>query len=150
MKQLNELKKKLIILGIVYDSGWDNRNLIRDMYWAGDLKMIDFEWGDRFRNEHPEMYDPIKKLAKGADQGQEWEWSTFAERVKIELYVKDNRICIELRMEKGDNWIPVSISDPDLKAGSPKIGDMVARNPKNHLDQWLVSKQYFNDNFEEI
>ena len=25
-----------------------------------------------------------------------------------------------------DNWIPVSISDADLKAGSPKIGDMVA------------------------
>ena len=49
-----------------------------------------------------------------------------------------------------DNWIPVSISDADLKAGSPKIGDMVARNPKNHLDQWLVAKQYFEDNFESI
>ena len=49
-----------------------------------------------------------------------------------------------------DNWIPVSISDADLKAGSPKIGDMVARNPKNHLDQWLVAKQYFEDNFEPI
>lgn len=49
-----------------------------------------------------------------------------------------------------DNWIPVSISDADLKAGSPKIGDMVARNPKNYIDQWLVSKQYFEDNFESI
>ena len=49
-----------------------------------------------------------------------------------------------------DNWIPVSISDADLKAGSPKIGDMIARNPKNHLDQWLVAKDYFEDNFEPI
>lgn len=49
-----------------------------------------------------------------------------------------------------DNWIQVSISDEDLKAGSPKIGDMVARNPKNHLDQWLVAEEYFKDNFEPI
>lgn len=42
----------------------------------------------------------------------------------------------------------VSISEPDLENGSPKIGDMIARNPKNHSDQWLVSKQYFEDNFE--
>jgi hypothetical protein len=44
----------------------------------------------------------------------------------------------------------VSISDADRQNGSPKIGDMIARNPKNHADQWLVSKQYFEDNFEPI
>jgi hypothetical protein len=44
----------------------------------------------------------------------------------------------------------VSISDADLKAGSPKLGDMIARNPKNHEDQWLVSKAYFEDNLEPI
>ena len=44
----------------------------------------------------------------------------------------------------------VSISDADLKAGSPKVGDMIARNPKNHDDQWLVAKAYFDDNLEPI
>ncbi len=44
----------------------------------------------------------------------------------------------------------VSISEADLKAGSPKVGDMIARNPKNHKDQWLVAKDYFNDNLEQI
>ncbi len=44
----------------------------------------------------------------------------------------------------------VSISEEDLKAGSPIDGDMIARNPKNHNDQWLVAKQYFEDNFESI
>lgn len=44
----------------------------------------------------------------------------------------------------------VSISDADLKAGSPKLGDMIARNPKNHNDQWLVAKAYFEDNLEPI
>lgn len=43
----------------------------------------------------------------------------------------------------------ISISTPDLEAGSPKLGDMIARNPKNHADQWLVAAQYFADNFEE-
>jgi hypothetical protein len=42
----------------------------------------------------------------------------------------------------------VSISDADKQNGSPKIGDMIARNPKNHQDQWLVAEQYFKDNFE--
>ena len=44
----------------------------------------------------------------------------------------------------------ISISDADKNNGSPKIGDMIARNPKNHSDQWLVAKQYYNDNFEKI
>lgn len=42
----------------------------------------------------------------------------------------------------------VSISKPDIDAGSPKEGDMIARNPKNHDDKWLVAEQYFKDNFE--
>lgn len=43
-----------------------------------------------------------------------------------------------------------SISNADKENGSPKVGDMIARNPKNYLDQWLVAEQYFKDNFEEI
>lgn len=42
----------------------------------------------------------------------------------------------------------VSISQSDKEAGSPKVGDMIARNPKNHEDQWLVAKEYFEENFE--
>jgi len=44
----------------------------------------------------------------------------------------------------------VSVSQSDKEAGSPKVGDMIARNPKNHEDQWLVANQYFEDNFEEL
>ena len=42
----------------------------------------------------------------------------------------------------------ISISDADKNNGSPKLGDMIARNPKDHNDQWLVAEQYFKDNFE--
>lgn len=48
----------------------------------------------------------------------------------------------------GETLDGVSISLPDRQAGSPRLGDMIARNPKNHADQWLVAEQYFNDNFE--
>jgi hypothetical protein len=44
----------------------------------------------------------------------------------------------------------VSISQVDRDNGSPKVGDMIARNPKNHDDQWLVAKRYFEDNFEPV
>lgn len=44
----------------------------------------------------------------------------------------------------------VSVAQADRDAGSPKIGDMIARNPKNHDDQWLVAKAYFEDNLEPL
>jgi len=44
----------------------------------------------------------------------------------------------------------VSVSAPDREAGSPKPGDMIARNPKNHDDQWLVAAAYFADHFEAV
>ena len=44
----------------------------------------------------------------------------------------------------------VSVSSVDIENGSPKVGDMIARNPKNHDDKWLVAKEYFEDNFEII
>lgn len=51
---------------------------------------------------------------------------------------------------EGEDLFAVSISAEDTKAGSPKAGDMIARNPKNHADQWLVAAQYFADNFEAL
>lgn len=52
-------------------------------------------------------------------------------------------------------WFPeydmdgVSVSDADKRKGSPKPGDMIAMNPLNPGDQWLVAEQFFKDNYEE-
>lgn len=55
----------------------------------------------------------------------------------------------ELREYQVDeNMTGISVSAEDTYNGSPKVGDMIARNPKNHADQWLVAAQYFADNFE--
>lgn len=48
------------------------------------------------------------------------------------------------------NPVPVSLSPEDIHNGSPKLGDKIARNPANHNDRWLVAKDYFEKNFEEI
>ena len=57
----------------------------------------------------------------------------------------------ELRpYEVGETLEGVSVTEVDRNAGSPKAGDMIARNPKNHADQWLVAAQYFADNFEPL
>lgn len=51
---------------------------------------------------------------------------------------------------QGEDMTGISVSEPDKQAGSPKVGDMIARNPKNHADQWLVAAKYFADNLEQV
>ena len=51
---------------------------------------------------------------------------------------------------EGFDMTGVSVSDADKQAGSPKVGDKIARNPNNHADRWLVAAAYFADNFEPI
>jgi hypothetical protein len=48
---------------------------------------------------------------------------------------------------KGEDTTSISIADvddPDTDMG------MVARNPKNHKDQWYVARRYFEDNLELV
>ena len=48
---------------------------------------------------------------------------------------------------KGEDLSNISVSPEDDPATD--MG-MIARNPKNHRDQWYVARQYFLDNFEEL
>ena len=48
---------------------------------------------------------------------------------------------------EGFDMTGVSISDHDKNNGSPKVGDKIARNPKDHSDRWLVDATYFSENF---
>lgn len=58
----------------------------------------------------------------------------------------------EMRPYVEDEILPehISISVADRENGSPKKGDMIARNPKNHGDMWLVAKEYFEEHYEEV
>jgi hypothetical protein len=50
----------------------------------------------------------------------------------------------------GEDLSRVSISQADIENGSPKKGDMIARNPKDHSDMWLVAEKYFKENLIPI
>lgn len=41
----------------------------------------------------------------------------------------------------------VSVSQADKDNGSPKLGDMIAVNPKDPKDRWLIAKKFFEDNY---
>ena len=45
---------------------------------------------------------------------------------------------------QGEDLTGISVQQED----TPEEGGMIARNPKNHKDQWHVGKDYFNDNLE--
>lgn len=68
-----------------------------------------------------------------------------------QFYTKYRRSQVsELRpYRSGDDLRDVSISSADRANGSPLPGDMIAHNPDNHGDKWLVSAKYFAENFEE-
>lgn len=46
----------------------------------------------------------------------------------------------------GESLDGVSVSGTD----TPEEGGMIARNPKNHADQWYVAKTYFEENLEAV
>lgn len=48
---------------------------------------------------------------------------------------------------KGESLESISVSKED----NPETDmGMIARNPKNHADQWYVARKYFEDNLEEV
>lgn len=44
----------------------------------------------------------------------------------------------------GENLDSIGVSD------SAKAGDMIARNPADHSDQWLITEEYFKENFIDM
>lgn len=58
------------------------------------------------------------------------------------------------QMAEMADWYPgfdmfgVTVTDADRAAGSPKLGDKIARDPANPAERWLVTAAYFSANFE--
>lgn len=56
----------------------------------------------------------------------------------------------------GEDLTGISVSDPDkgLLAAAAESGEnpggYIARNPRNHADQWYVAQAYFDANFELV
>lgn len=46
--------------------------------------------------------------------------------------------------------VSVTISDEAKATGSPKLGDMIAVNPKDRTESWLVTEQEFKADYEQV
>lgn len=68
---------------------------------------------------------------------------------KFEFYIKNKRQPMRpvtlADIENPD--LSISISEPDKLNGSPRIGDMIAINPDDQSDRWLVAEKFFKDNY---
>ncbi len=59
------------------------------------------------------------------------------------------------QLQPMEPWTPetdmtgVSVSDADKANGSPRDGDMIAVNPSDQTDRWLVAADFFAANYEE-
>lgn len=74
-----------------------------------------------------------------------WRRMRLSEESFREFKRKDSA---ELRpYEEGEDLGDVSISAADRRNGSPKKGDMIARNPDDHSDQWLVARRFFKKHY---
>lgn len=63
---------------------------------------------------------------------------------------------IKTQVQEMNPWTPetdmsrVSVSEADKENGSPKEGDQIAINEKDRNDQWLVAKESFERNYQEV
>ncbi len=51
---------------------------------------------------------------------------------------------------KGYDTQGVSVNSAAGRKGSPKAGDVIARNPKDYTDRWLITEQQLKSDFEIV
>jgi hypothetical protein len=122
------------------------RKIADPEFWAVDFEGSDEDVNERRADRGTEAYKVARAALSSAP-------APAQEKVKTgrpDGFKQYRRKQIaELRpYVEGEPLNDISISVADRDNGSPKIGDMIARNPKNHADMWLVAAAYFADNFE--
>ena len=50
----------------------------------------------------------------------------------------------------GEDMTGITVSEEAASKGHPMQGDMIARDPNNHGDQWLVTKTFFDSTGFEL
>lgn len=50
---------------------------------------------------------------------------------------------------EGEDMAAIGVSDEAKSVGSPKIGDMICKDPPNPEDVWLITEEYFKKNYQE-
>lgn len=71
--------------------------------------------------------------------------------VELEYKQYSRTETVELAEWKPDmDLTGVFMSEADRESGSPKEGDRIARNPRNHAERWLVRAESFKDDYKAL
>ena len=111
---------------------------------------------DQIIEEMSEFFGKVATIVRADKSGyaldidnEEWHWTDgMLESTDGFRQYRRTNIAEMTPYTEGMNMSNVSISSTDKENGSPKNGDMIARNPKDYNDKWLVSQKYFEENFE--
>lgn len=96
-----------------------------------------------------EGYIEIMEKLLGRSEKKEQQ-KGLQEKHKIKKYRKKQNQPMYPYIPEAGLPLNCSVSAEDKANGSPKEGDMIAYNPKNLNDVWLVAKEFFEDNYEEV
>ena len=75
----------------------------------------------------------------------------FKEYVRTEIL--EMRPVTQTMVDAGEEGllaVNIGMSVEDIDNGSPKIGDMIARNNDVTDYEWLISAEFFKENFKEV
>lgn len=79
-----------------------------------------------------------RKVQKDPESPPEYKWYKKFQLVKMTPW------------KPGFDMNGVSVSEADQRNGSPHLGDMIAVNPVDSTDCYLVSHEYFQSHYEEV
>ena len=102
---------------------------------------------DNLNHAHPDGTRRLVPLYVHPAPSQEGHAAGPACSAPVYRHYQRKQIAEMADWHEGFDMAGVSVSEADKSAGSPKPGDKIARNPKNHADRWLVAADYFAENF---
>lgn len=151
-----------------YDETMDSKREMYSAYLAGELgEMLPVEIEDNYLKIHHYRYG--WRISYGNLNPKDGEIEANARGLMLLWLIENGHMDVENGGKKMKNWkkyqkkqlqemrpyIPcellegVSISQADKDNGSPKEGDMIARNANDPNDMWLVAKKFFEENYQE-
>ena len=93
---MTQLEKKVKIVKNIYLYGRDSSNILRDLFIAGNIELVEAYWNDRFKSEHLDMC-PLNLKEKDL-------WSIYEICSDMHIKFVNGKIYAEVRIYEGDSW----------------------------------------------
>jgi|TARA_R110000851_G_scaffold50221_1_gene120125 hypothetical protein len=97
--------RKLAILGNILTVDYNSVLSFKKEYAEGNIALIESSWGDRFKNENPDMYNLPERLKIVGSKENSWRaeiWGTYKNRLRAVISVKGSKIYAKVTCENGE------------------------------------------------